>query len=189
MQLELLGVDAALHAVFLACQTEHTESNVGHHVNEAEITCASSEGKVNTTNGGCQSFTHRSLDLVLCALVCLKELVGETLSLLVVLDRECHVVAVLSVEHTLVESANLLLIIEYADQLAVETRRHRVTSGVVADHLGLGHVSDPEVLRQVFEARVVGLIVFTGLSVESLENEAASQLVNLIVEVPSQAAP
>jgi hypothetical protein len=111
------------------------------------------------------------------------------LSLLVVLDRECHVVAVLSVEHTLVESANLLLIIEYADQLAVETRRHRVTSSVVADHLGLGHVSDPEVLSQVFKARVVALVVFTWLSVESLENEAASQLVNLIVEVPSQAAP
>jgi hypothetical protein len=58
----------------------------------------------------------------------------------------------------------------------------------MADHIGLGHVSDPEVFRQVFQARVEGLVVLSGLSVESLENETASQLIYFIVEVLSQAA-
>ena len=101
--------------------------------------------------------------------------------LLIVFNGKCHVVTVLSVEHTLVKSANLLLIIEHSHQLTVETRRHRIACCVVADYFRLGHVSDPEVLCKVFQARVVGLVVFTGLSVESLENEAASQFVNLIV--------
>ena len=161
---------------------------MGHHVNEAEITSSSCEGQMNTTDCGCQSFTHRSLYLVLCALFSLKKLIRKTLSPIVVLDGECHLVSVLSVEYALVKGANLLLIIEYSHQLAVEARRHRVTCGVMADHIGPGHVSDPEVFRQVFQARVVGLVVLSGLSVESLENKTASQLINFIVEVLSQAA-